>query len=83
MLYLPDEVDLARLSIHPLTDGCKILNDQAGIPITLPGTVEEHYLGEGSAACGEARPEEVISLNSDEPVQSFSEARCIAGYLDK
>ena len=42
-LYLPDEVDLAKLPVNPPTGGWDALNEQAGIPVTLPGTVEEHY----------------------------------------
>src|ERR1017187_10910198 len=38
-LYLPDEVDLARLPIHPPTSGWQALNAQQGIPVTRS---EEH-----------------------------------------
>ncbi|HEY0256576.1 MAG TPA: glycoside hydrolase family 2 TIM barrel-domain containing protein, partial [Candidatus Methylacidiphilales bacterium] len=44
-LYLPDEVDLAKLPINPPSGGWDALNDQAGIPVTLPGTVEGYYWG--------------------------------------
>jgi beta-galactosidase len=44
-LYLPEEVDLTKLPVNPPTGGWDVLNDQAGIPVTLPGTVEEHYWG--------------------------------------
>lgn len=44
-LYLPDQVDLSTLPVNPPTGGWKTLNDQKGIPITLPSTVEEHYWG--------------------------------------
>src|ERR1035438_2163873 len=44
-LYLPDEVDLARLPIHPPTSGWQALNAQQGIPVTLPASVEQYYWG--------------------------------------
>ena len=44
-IYLPREVDLARLPVNPPTGGWAALNDQQGIPVTLPTTVEEHYWG--------------------------------------
>jgi beta-galactosidase len=45
-LYLPEEVDLPKLPIHPPTGGWSTLNAAAGIPVTLPSTVEEHYWGQ-------------------------------------
>ena len=42
-LFLPDEVDLAKLPVNPPTGGWEALSTAAGIPVTLPGTVEEHY----------------------------------------
>jgi len=64
-LYLPDEVDLAKLPIHPPTDGWEILNHQAGIPVTLPGTVEEHYWDKSPLpTANPSRPEDVVALNS-------------------
>lgn len=44
-LYLPDEVNLAKLPVNAPTGGWNILNDQQGIKVTLPTTVEEHYWG--------------------------------------
>jgi hypothetical protein len=43
-LYLPDEVDLKTLPVHPPTGGWQAL-DSNGIAVTLPGTVEEHFWG--------------------------------------
>jgi len=45
-LYLPSEVDLAKLPTNPPTGGWNTLAPTAGIPITLPTTVEEHYWGQ-------------------------------------
>jgi beta-galactosidase len=44
-LYLPSEVKLDQMSVNPPTGGWQALNDQQGIPVTLPSTVEEHYWG--------------------------------------
>ena len=44
-LYLPEDVDLAKLPANAPTDGWNSLNDQQGISVTLPSTVEEHYWG--------------------------------------
>src|SRR5258708_33405524 len=44
-LYLPSEVRLDRMPINPPTGGWKVLNDQQGVAVTLPSTVEEHYWG--------------------------------------
>jgi beta-galactosidase len=44
-IFLPDEVDLQKLPVHPPTGGWEALNGKAGIPVTLPSTVEEHYWG--------------------------------------
>lgn len=44
-LYLPSEVDLPALPVNPPTGGWGALSETAGIPVTLPTTVEEHYWG--------------------------------------
>lgn len=44
-LYLPSEVNLGEMPVNPPTGGWQVLDDQQGIPVTLPGTVEEHYWG--------------------------------------
>ena len=44
-LFLPSEVNLAKLPVNPPTGGWNALNDNAGIPVTLPTTVEEHFWG--------------------------------------
>ena len=63
-LYLPDEVDLAKLPVNAPTGGWKILTEEAGIPVTLPGTVEEHYWGQKPLPVAGPHPEDVVSLNS-------------------
>jgi beta-galactosidase len=44
-LFLPEQVDLGKLPVNPPTGGWGALSDTAGIPVTLPSTVEEHYWG--------------------------------------
>ncbi|MEJ2635204.1 MAG: malectin domain-containing carbohydrate-binding protein [Calditrichia bacterium] len=44
-IYLPDEVDLARLPVNPPSGGWEALNSSHGIEITLPSPVEEHFWG--------------------------------------
>src|SRR5580692_721165 len=44
-LFLPSEANLHDMPVNPPTGGWQALNDQQGIPVTLPSTVEEHYWG--------------------------------------
>jgi hypothetical protein len=44
-IYLPDELKLATLPVHPPTGGWETLNLPQGIPITLPASVEQYYWG--------------------------------------
>src|ERR1700692_4084951 len=44
-LYLPSDVHLDQMPVNPPTGGWQVLDDNQGIPVTLPGTVEEHYWG--------------------------------------
>src|SRR5579863_4017446 len=44
-LYLPDELDLARLPARPPTGGWETLHADQGIPVTLPASVEQYYWG--------------------------------------
>src|ERR1035437_3759372 len=64
-LYLPDEVELAKLPVNPPTGGWDILNKLTGIPVTLPGTVEEDYWGKSPLPVANS-PElqNVVSLHS-------------------
>jgi beta-galactosidase len=45
VLYLPQEMKLANLPVNQPTGGWQALNDQEGVPVTLPTTVEEHFWG--------------------------------------
>ncbi len=44
-LFLPDEVDLAKLPIRPPTGGWAALGPQQGVAVTLPASVEQYYWG--------------------------------------
>jgi len=44
-IYLPADVDLAKLPVNIPTGGWKSLTENQGIKVTLPSTVEEHYWG--------------------------------------
>jgi beta-galactosidase len=44
-LYLPDDVNLAKLPVNPPTGGWDMLDGSNGITVKLPSTVEEHYWG--------------------------------------
>ncbi|MCW3058326.1 MAG: glycoside hydrolase, partial [Capsulimonas sp.] len=44
-LYLPDEVKLETLPVNAPTGGWGALSAGAGLGVSLPGTVEEHYWG--------------------------------------
>ena len=48
-LYLPEEVDLPHMPVNPPTGGWTQLTSRAGISVSLPGTVEEHYWGQPPA----------------------------------
>ena len=43
---------LTNLPVHPPTGGWAVLNDQAGIGVSLPATVEEYLLEQGAGAHG-------------------------------
>ena len=44
-IFLPGEVKLDQLPVNPPTGGWQTLDDSAGVPVTLPCTVEEHFWG--------------------------------------
>jgi beta-galactosidase len=44
-IYLPEDVHLASLPVNPPTGGWEALSATAGIPVTLPCTVEQYYWG--------------------------------------
>ena len=44
-IFLPADVDLNTVAVHPPTIGWSKLEEHPGIVVTLPTTVEEHYWG--------------------------------------
>ncbi|MHB1020992.1 MAG: sugar-binding domain-containing protein [Acidobacteriaceae bacterium] len=44
-IYLPEEVQLEKLPIHPPSGGWDALKQAASLPVTLPSTVEQYYWG--------------------------------------
>ena len=48
-LYLPEEVNLTNLPVNPPTGGWAVLDDGAGIGVSLPATVEEYYFNQAPA----------------------------------
>src|SRR5580704_17611489 len=48
-LYLPEDVNLQRLPVNAPTGGWPALGDKAGIPVSLPATVEQYYFGKAPA----------------------------------
>ena len=65
MLYLPDEVNLAKLPINPPTGGWQALDGREGDAIpTLPATVEQYHWGQPPCkVANPAKPDDVVTLN--------------------
>ncbi|HEX4084478.1 MAG TPA: malectin domain-containing carbohydrate-binding protein [Chthoniobacteraceae bacterium] len=64
-VYLPGDIDLAKLPVNAPTGGWDALAPTAGIPVTLPGTVEEHYWGKPPLpTANPKKPEDVVRLGS-------------------
>ena len=45
----PEDVNLTNLPVNPPTGGWAVLNDQAGMGVSLPATVEEFYFNKAPA----------------------------------
>ncbi|BDI32036.1 hypothetical protein CCAX7_40870 [Capsulimonas corticalis] len=61
-LYLPGDVNLSAMPVHPPTGGWSALNASSGIAVSLPGTVEEHYWGRSPAhVLNPADPNQVVN----------------------
>ena len=44
-LYLPENVKLNSMPVNPPSGGWNVLNEQQGIPVRLPATVEQYFWG--------------------------------------
>jgi hypothetical protein len=63
-LYLPEDVNLTNLPVHPPTGGWAALDDQAGIGVSLPATVEEYYFNRAPARMAASiRPSEIVEAD--------------------
>ncbi|MGA9451706.1 MAG: hypothetical protein WBW41_10255 [Verrucomicrobiia bacterium] len=63
-LYLPEDVNLTNLSVHPPTGGWAVLNDQAGIGVSLPATVEEYYFNKAPArTTASTSPSDIVAAD--------------------
>jgi len=60
-LYLPDEVNLAEMPVNPPTGGWQVLDEKAGIGVSLPATVEEFYWNKSpSRTAGSTNPSAIV-----------------------
>jgi hypothetical protein len=65
-IYLPEDVNLASLPIHPPTGGWPVLTESAGIGVSLPATVEEYYFGRPPArTASSTRPADVVAAEGN------------------
>jgi len=65
-IYLPEDVDLARMPVNPPTGGWAVLNDSAGIGVSLPATVEEYYFGKPPArTASSTRPADIVAAEGN------------------
>ena len=63
-LYLPEDVNLTNLPVNPPTGGWAALNDQAGIGVSLPATVEEYYFNRAPArTTASTSPSDIVAAD--------------------
>jgi hypothetical protein len=63
-LYLPEDVKLMNLPVNPPTGGWAVLDDQAGIGVSLPATVEEYYFNRTPArTAASTSPSEIVAAD--------------------
>ena len=63
-LYLPEDVRLATLPVNPPTGGWAVLDDKAGIGVSLPATVEEFYWNQKPACTiSSTSPSEIVAVD--------------------
>jgi hypothetical protein len=62
-LYLPEDVKLTNLPVNPPTGGWAVLNDQVGIGVSLPATVEEYDFNKAPArTAASTSPSEIVAV---------------------
>jgi beta-galactosidase len=65
-IYLPEDVNLAKMLVHPPTGGWSVLNETAGISLSLPATVEEFYFGKPPArTASSTRPSDIVAADGN------------------
>ena len=65
-IYLPEDVDLQRMPLNPPTGGWPVLNDSAGIGVSLPATVEEFYFGKAPArTASSTKPSDIVAAEGN------------------
>jgi hypothetical protein len=63
-LYLPGDVKIENLPVNPPTGGWVVLDDQAGIGVSLPATVEEYYFNRAPArTAGSTSPSAIVAAD--------------------
>jgi hypothetical protein len=61
-LYLPEDVKLTNLPVNSPTGGWAVLNDQAGMAVSLPATVEEYFFNKAPArTTASTSPSEIVA----------------------
>ena len=65
-IYLPEDVNLQKITVNPPTGGWSVLNDGAGIGVSLPATVEEFYFGKAPArTASSAKPADIVAAEGN------------------
>src|ERR1700683_4872817 len=65
-LYLPEDVGLGEMPVNPPTGGWSVLNDGAGIGVSLPATVEEYYFGKAPArTASSTKPSDIVAAEGN------------------
>jgi beta-galactosidase len=65
-IYLPEDVDLQKMPVNPPTGGWSVLNESAGIGVSLPATVEEYYFGKPPArTANSTRPSDIVAADGN------------------
>ncbi|HXR49032.1 MAG TPA: malectin domain-containing carbohydrate-binding protein [Candidatus Limnocylindrales bacterium] len=63
-LYLPEDVNLTNLPVNPPTGRWAVLNDQAGMGVSLPATVEEYYFNQAPArTAASTSPSDIVAAD--------------------
>jgi hypothetical protein len=65
-IYLPEDVDLQKMPVNAPTGGWSMLNESAGIGVSLPATVEEFYFGKAPArTASSTKPADIVAAEGN------------------